>query len=118
MSKKREWPPGKLDEILHRYAAGESVDNIALNIIPGEKIWGNTIRNTLLYQGVELRPAAHEYNPVITDETRKRIVRLVHEGVIIEDVAAQCGVSRSTVKRTLRENSIALVPGRPKKHRV
>lgn len=99
-------------EIERRYATGESTEKIALDILPTPTS-GVNVRNTLRRLGVTLRKAAHEMNPVITEEQRERAVVLCRdEGYTLQEAADAVGISKETVFRLTRDVSFPI--GKPR----
>ncbi len=101
--------------ILDRYLAGESSEAIARDILLGERVDGVTIRNTLRRLGVEVRKAAHEMNPVVTDEQRERaLVMCRDEGYKLQEAADALGISKKTVSNVVRDAGICRPGGKPR----
>lgn len=105
--------------IKQRYLSLESSEYIAANVAgtildDGIPINGTTVRNTLRYMGVELRPAAHALNPVVTDEQRKRAVDMCRNGATRPAAAKALGVSVSTVEAALKDAGVHLPIGKPR----
>ncbi len=102
-------------EIVRRYAAGESSEVIAGDIIPGRHVDGITVRNVLKRCDVVLRKAAHESNPVVTDEQRERLVVLCRdEGYTLQEAADEVGVSKKTASRAVCDAGMHRVGGKPR----
>ena len=99
---KRKFTPEQDAEIARRYVAGESSEQIALDILPGEVVSDVVVRLSLKYNSIPLRAAAHKMNPVVTEEQRERAVVMCEKGSTIKTAARACGVSPQTVKRALR----------------
>lgn len=105
--------------IVRRYEAGESSESIADDIIPGERVYGFTIRNTLRRLGVVIRPGASASNPVVTDDQKARAVVLCRdEGHTLQEAADAVGISKETVFKATKAAGVSLTVGKPKRKRV
>lgn len=95
-------------EIVRLYVEeGKSSEEIA-------RLMGRTgagVRKVLREYGVKMRPAAHQMNPVITEEMKKNVIELCQSHTIA-DVAAEVGIGTTTVTRMLREAGVSLFVGR------
>lgn len=94
----------QVQDIINRYASGESTDRIA--IAYGTN--GTTVRNTLRHSGIVLRPSASARNPVVTDDQRQRVATLVADGSTLVDAARRCGMSKETAFKVVHAKPKAI----------
>ena len=105
---KRKFTIEQEEEIVRRYIAGESGESIAKNILSHGPASGENIRNVIRRAGVPLRKAAHESNPVVTDEQKARAVALCESGYTLQQAADKVGISKVTVVRATKAAGVSL----------